>query len=70
MAGNLQKNDIIPSLDDDMDNQQPRQVLLESLKGQEVRLPNLHSMFAGWPSGVNPLREELALVIDERLTTY
>jgi hypothetical protein len=47
------------------------ETLVDSLKGQEVVLPDLFKIFTGWvPVAVNPYYRKLKTVADERLERY
>jgi hypothetical protein len=50
---------------------QTRKLLLNSLKGTEVTIPNLYELFAGWSQGeVNPNYSKLTKVSAKRLERY
>ncbi|KAL8747718.1 MAG: hypothetical protein Q9190_000459 [Brigantiaea leucoxantha] len=44
-----------------------RQQLLDSLRGQELRIPNLQAFFDGWPQSINPNLSHLRKDVDDRL---
>lgn len=48
-------------------NQPLRQHLLESLRGQELRIPDLQGFFDHWPQYINPNLQHLRRDVDERL---
>jgi hypothetical protein len=48
-----------------------RETLLESLKGQTVVLPDLFTVFAGWPRlEANLYYQKMIAISDERLERY
>lgn len=49
------------------EDQNPRQRLLESLRGQELHVPDLQPLFKHWPQSVNPNLDRLRKDVDERL---
>ena len=44
-----------------------RVALLERLKGNVIRLPNLHELFVGWPVATNVHIEEIRKDVDDYL---
>lgn len=48
-----------------------RAELLQRLKGQQARLPNLRPLFAGWPGvyneNINPHWKAMTVIVDDRL---
>ena len=42
-------------------------ILIQSLKGQKVRLPDLHNIFADWTEAVNPEVERMREDVSKRL---
>ena len=47
-----------------------RDELLSSLHGQTVRIPNLHDLYTGWPSVVNPEKDAVNSVVHSVLETH
>jgi hypothetical protein len=48
-----------------------RESLLDSLKGEQVVIPDLYRIFTGWtPVAVNPYYRKLQSASDERLEKY
>jgi hypothetical protein len=54
-----------------LSDMQSRKLLLDSLKGTKVVIPNLYEIFAGWPQEeVNPNYSRLTEVSAKRLERY
>lgn len=47
-----------------------RQGLVNTLRGQCVRIPNLHSLFRGWPEATNSHIAALRTEVDQTLNKY
>jgi hypothetical protein len=48
-----------------------RMALLDSLRGTEITIPDLHEILTGWTQGeVNPNYHRLLAVSDKRLNRY
>ena len=47
-----------------------REKLLDHIKGQRISIPNLTKVFDKWPIRVNPEREALTAIVDDRLRRY
>ena len=43
------------------------QNIINKLKGQKVRIPNLYAVLEGWPSKVNPHIDTIGKLIDQVL---
>ena len=47
-----------------------RHELVNSLRGQNVRIPDLHVLFQGWPEAMNPQIAALRRDVDQTLNKY
>lgn len=47
-----------------------RHELVKSLRGQHIRIPNLHSLLQGWPEATSPHIAALRIDVDQTLNKY
>lgn len=47
-----------------------RQTLIQQLKGQDLRIPDLSILFERWPKDVSPCLEGLRTLSGERIARY
>lgn len=47
-----------------------RSELVDSLRGQNIDLPDLHKIFEGWPEAINEHVDSLRIVVDADLDKY
>lgn len=47
-----------------------RQTLIQQLKGQDLRIPDLSLLFKQWPKDASPYLESLRILSGERIARY